>query len=148
MPTSATVPASGTFSYPADGTQGLPGPATLTARGTVRHLEKGHHLLVFLYEASKQTYWAGDADVLVNTADAQWSGTVCIGFQDDITLYLVDIGPAGLARLKSNNGELWGSGGMQFPPSQLGPDVSVLSSISANTNGNGSHCGPPPQELY
>lgn len=146
QPPSAST--AGTFTYPVGNAQGLPGPETITARGTVRDLEPGHHLLVFLQAGTKQTYWAGDPDVAVNAADGQWSGTVCIGFQGDFTLYLVDIGPAGLARLKSNQGALWGSPGMPFPPSRLAADVSVLSSVSADANGRRSQCTAGEPELY
>lgn len=138
---SGTGPASGTFTYPAADAESLPGPGELTARGTVEYLEVGHHLLVFLHD--QQTYWAGDPDVAVSPG-GHWSGTVCIGFQGDITLYLVDIGPAGLARLKADQGALWGAGGMPFPPASLAHDVSVLQSIVAHANGKPSHCTAEP----
>jgi hypothetical protein len=144
---SGTSQATGTFTYPTTGVGGLAGPATLTARGTVRNLEHGHHLLIWLQATGKPTYWAGDPDVVVS-ADGRWSGTVCVDFRGDITLYLVDLNPAGLARLTSDNEALWGGAGMSFPPAQLTSGVRVLDSVSADANGKLSQCGPPPRALY
>jgi len=139
---SATLPASGkaavgTFSYPQAHARGVPAPATLTARGTVHHLQTGHHLLIFLRSGS--TYWAGDPDVVVSRG-GNWSGTVCIGFRATVTLELVDIGPHGLAKLKADHGALWSSAGMPFAPTGLGSDVSVLSSVLVHADGVPSRC--------
>ena len=136
-PTASGEAAVGTFSYPRARALGLPAPGTLTARGTVHHLQTGHHLLIFLRSGS--TYWAGDPDVVVNE-NGNWSGTVCIGFRGSVTLELVDIGPDGLAKLKAHHGALWGSAGMSFAPTGLGRDVSVLSSVPVDANGTPSHC--------
>jgi hypothetical protein len=144
---SAKGATTGTFAYPAVDATSVPSPKTITATGTVQRLQSGHHLLVFLQFGSQQVYWAGDPDVVINTQSGHWSGTVCVGDPGDITLYLVDMGPEGLAALKNPATNYWGNG-VPFLPSALGPDVSILNQVSFTAARAGTKCTAHEPDYY
>jgi len=121
-------------------------PKTITASGTVQHLERGHHLLVFLQFGTQVKYWAGDPDVTVNSI-GHWSGTVCIGAHGSITLLLVDIGPKGLTNLRKNDYYYW-SNGVPFILAKLAPDVRILNRISATAIPTNTTCTDKEPSYY
>lgn len=138
--------ATGMITHPAAGAGNIPSPKTLTAAGTVQHLEPGHHLLVFLQFGTQQVYWGGDPDVVVSHS-GHWSGTVCVGDPGAITLWLVDLGPEGLAALAKPKHNYWGNG-VPFLPNKLAPDVTILNSISVTAVRTPTSCSKPKRPLY
>jgi hypothetical protein len=107
-----------------------PAACTLKATGTVRHLEKNHHLWLFLYFYDDK-YYAGDS--LTLTKDGHWSGRIFIGGDkkpgQDFVLWLFDLGPNGWTELNTdidgqNNG---------FHSWRLANDVSRIAYIDFRT---------------
>jgi hypothetical protein len=149
-PTESSVPvgaqASGSITYPSPGAANVPSPKTLTAAGTVQHLEPGHHLLVFLQFGTQQVYWGGDTDVVVGSS-GHWSGTICVGDPGGITLWLVDLGPEGLTALV-NPAKNYSGKGVPFIPTKLASDVSILDSISVTAVRTSTACTKQEPQYY
>lgn len=142
----ASTQASGSITYPTSGAANVPSPKTLTAAGTVQHLEPGHHLLVFLQFGDQQKYFGGDPDVVLGPG-GHWSGTVCVGDPGAIALWLVDMGPAGFAALESPAHNYWGNG-VPFLPSKLAPDVTILDRVSITAVRTATACAKHEPQYY
>lgn len=145
-PVAVSPQASGSITYPASGTANMPSPKTLTAAGTVQHLETGHHLLVFLQFGDQQKYFGGDPDVIVRPG-GHWSGTVCVGDPGAIALWLVDLGAAGFAALENSAHNYWGNG-VPFLPSKLAPDVTILDRVSVTAVRTQTACAKHEPQYY
>jgi hypothetical protein len=143
---SGSTQASGSITYPVSGAADVPSPKTLTAAGTVQHLEPGHHLLVFLQFGNQQKYFGGDPDVVVSPT-GHWSGTLCVGDPGAIELWLVDMGPEGFAALEDPAHNYWGNG-VPFLPSKLAPHVIILDRVSITAARTATTCSKHEPQYY
>lgn len=92
------------FVSPANFATNVPAACTLTATGTVQHLEQNHHLWLFLYFYDDK-YYAGGSLTLAKDR-VHWSGRIFIGGNrqpgQDFVLWLFDLGPNGWTRLNTD----------------------------------------------
>ena len=103
-PTAQTAAAQAAFTFPNNFATNIPAACNLTASGTVQHLEKNHHLWLFLYFYDDK-YFAGDNLTVVKDG-VHWSGRIYIGGNkqpgQQFVLWLLDLGPNGWTELNTN----------------------------------------------
>lgn len=126
-----TPTAQAAFASPASFAINIPPACTLTATGTVEHLEPNHHLWLFLYFYDDK-YYAGDSLTLAKDG-VHWSGRIYIGGNkqpdQQFVLWLFDLGPNGWTELNTNiNGQNNGFNGWH-----LASDVSRIAYVDFTT---------------
>ena len=136
---SATIPQTPTptptvqaaFVSPTKFATNVPAACTLTATGTVQHLEQNHHLWLFLYFYDDK-YFAGGSLTFAKDK-VHWSGRIFIGGNkqpgQDFVLWLFDLGPNGWTRLNTDiDGQNNGFNGWQ-----LANDVTRIAYVDFTT---------------
>jgi hypothetical protein len=92
------------FDYPRNGATNIRHASTLRATGTVKNLEKGHHLFLFEWFYDDK-YYAGNMP-FHDSKNGHWSGSIFLGGAkrpgQQFTIWVLDLGPRAWFDLNSD----------------------------------------------
>jgi hypothetical protein len=103
-PTSSPPPTRGvmgTIAMPDNGAD-VTAQQMLSSSGTIRHLQPGYRIDLFLKFAGLDVYYAaGDPNSVLKLSGTTWSGSIFVGRAAPCTLYLVDLSPSSVRLMNS-----------------------------------------------
>jgi hypothetical protein len=128
--------ATGTITWPLNHATDVKHASPLHASGTVKNLQPGHQVLLFLNFADENLYYGGDPSPPITVTNGNWSEIIFIGGDrrpgQQFKLYLVDLRPQDRKLVDNQANPEWNSG---FPPSIVwGPGEQVLASVTFTTD--------------